>query len=84
MRLGERLGRYAARRASRKATRAVPLVGTVVAVAFAVEAMRRKGFFRGLVHTGLDMMPVVGTAKNLVEAWRGEDLLPDRPPARPA
>jgi hypothetical protein len=34
---------------------------------------------RGAIHVGLDVTPVVGTAKGLVELFTG-DLIPDREP----
>jgi hypothetical protein len=30
------------------------------------------------MHTALDFVPFVGTAKNLVEAGRGRDFFPDK------
>jgi hypothetical protein len=47
--------------------------------------MKRKGFFRGAMDTGLNAVPFVGAAKNAVELMRGRDFFPDRQlvPARP-
>jgi hypothetical protein len=44
--------------------------------------MRRKGVVGGLADTGLNSIPFVGAAKNMVEVVRGEDFFPDRPAAR--
>ena len=52
--------------------------------------MKRKGFFRGFMDTGLNAIPFVGAAKNTVELVRGRDFFPDREivgrplPRRPA
>lgn len=67
-----------------RATRSVPIIGTVVAVALAGYAVRRKGWRGGLAETALNAIPVVGAIKNGVEVFRG-DFIPDRPrtPSRP-
>ena len=41
--------------------------------------MKRKGFFRGAVDTGLNAIPFVGATKNAIEFARGRDFLADRP-----
>lgn len=55
----------------------IPIVGTVFAVGLAGYEIRKKGLFRGAVHVGLDVTPVVGTAKNVLEIFTG-DLIPDK------
>jgi hypothetical protein len=40
--------------------------------------MRRKGVISGAMDTGLNGMPMVGAAKNLIEVVRGRDFFPDR------
>ena len=42
--------------------------------------MKRKGFFGGILDTGLNAVPFVGAAKNTVELVRGRDFIPDRLP----
>ena len=74
-----RLTRYATRRMTRRLYRAVPLIGSVVAIAMIGSAMRRKGVLRGLASTTLDFIPVVGGVKNAAEAARGRDFFPDKP-----
>jgi len=39
--------------------------------------IRKKGLIPGAIHVGLDVTPVVGTAKNVVEIFTG-DLIPDK------
>lgn len=55
----------------------VPVVGTVFAVGLAGYEIKKKGLLRGVIHVGLDLTPVVGTAKNVVEIFTG-DLIPDK------
>jgi uncharacterized membrane protein len=51
----------------------IPIVGTVFAVGLAGYEIKRKG----LLHVGLDVTPVVGTAKGVLELFTG-DLIPDK------
>lgn len=73
-----KLTNYAGRKLARRLTRSIPYVGAFIALATLGSAIRRKGLFRGAVHSALDAIPFVGGAKNLAEAARGRDFLPDR------
>ena len=64
--------------------RSIPLLGAFVALATLGGTMRRKGIAGGLADTGLNSIPFVGAAKNVFEVVRGQDLFPDRRPARRA
>ena len=55
----------------------IPIVGTVFAFGLAGYEIRRKGLLPGAVHVGLDVTPVVGTCKNVLEIFTG-DLIPDK------
>ena len=55
----------------------IPVIGSVFAVGLAGYEIRQKGLLPGAVHVGLDVMPVVGTAKGVVELFTG-DLIPDK------
>ena len=55
----------------------IPIVGTLFAVGLAGYEIKRKGLLPGAVHVGLDVTPVVGTAKGVVELFTG-DLIPDK------
>ena len=55
----------------------IPIIGTLFAVGLAGYEIRKKGLLPGAVHVGLDVTPVVGTAKNVVEIFTG-DLIPDK------
>ena len=55
----------------------IPIVGTIFAVGLASYEIKKKGLIPGAVHVGLDVTPVVGTAKNVLEIFTG-DLIPDK------
>jgi hypothetical protein len=55
----------------------IPIVGTVFAFGLAGYEIRRKGLLPGAVHVGLDVTPVVGTCKSVLELFTG-DLIPDK------
>ena len=61
----------------KRALKPIPVVGTAVSVGLAGHEMRKKGVLRGALHVGLDILPVVGTAKAVVEIFTG-DLIPDK------
>ena len=74
------VSRWAGLKAARRLSRSVPFAGTLIAVALASQAVRRKGLFRGLLDTGLDALPFVGAVKAGVELITG-DLIGERSPA---
>lgn len=69
---------YAGRKIARRLTRSIPWIGAALALLTLASAIRRNGFVRGAIHSGLDAIPFVGGAKNLAELARGRDFLPDR------
>ena len=64
---------------TKKLLKAIPIVGPVFVVGFAGYDIKKKGLVPGAVHVGLDVTPVVGTAKNVLEIFTG-DLIPDKQP----
>lgn len=64
---------------TRKLLKALPFIGPVFTVGFAGRDIQKKGLVPGAVHVGLDITPVVGTAKSLLEIFTG-DWIPDKPP----
>ena len=62
---------------TKKLLKAIPIIGPVFVVGFAGYDIKKKGLVPGAVHVGLDVTPVVGTAKNVVEIFTG-DLIPDK------
>jgi hypothetical protein len=55
----------------------VPIIGSLFALGLAGYEIKKKGLLPGVVHVGLDVAPVVGTAKNVLEIFTG-DLIPDK------
>ena len=55
----------------------IPIFGSVFAFGLAGYEIKKKGLIPGAVHVGLDVTPIVGTAKGVVELFTG-DLIPDK------
>jgi len=55
----------------------IPIVGTIFAFGLAGYEIKKKGLIPGAAHVGLDVIPLVGTAKNILEIFTG-DLIPDK------
>jgi hypothetical protein len=66
---------------AKRLVKPIPVVGSVVTVGLAGYEIRKKGLRNGIIHVGLDLIPVVGTAKGVVELFTG-DWLPDREPKK--
>jgi hypothetical protein len=62
---------------TKKLLKAIPVIGPVFTVGFAGRDIQKKGLAPGAIHVGLDVIPVVGTAKNVVEIFTG-DWIPDK------
>jgi hypothetical protein len=78
MAMNRQLKRYASRKLTRRLTRSIPWIGGLIALATLGSAVRRKGLVGGALHTALDMIPYVGGVKNIAEAGRGRDFIPDK------
>ena len=63
---------------AKRIVKPIPILGSVFAVSMAGYEIRKKGLIPGVVHVGLDVTPVVGTAKGVLEIFTG-DLIPDKP-----
>lgn len=61
----------------RKALRPIPIIGTGAVLVLALGTIRRKGFLKGSADVMLDLIPVVGLTKGVVEAFTG-DFIPDK------
>ena len=79
--LRRRLLRAGGWRVAKRIIKPIPVVGSLLAVGLAGHEIRKKGLLRGAVHVGLDITPVVGTAKGLVELFTG-DLIRDKGPGK--
>ncbi len=80
MSIRQRLARWGGARLSRRVARSIPILGVAIAAATVVSTMRRKGVVSGVLDTGLNAMPGIGVAKNVIEYSRGRDFFPDRRP----
>ena len=67
---------------AKRLVKPIPVVGTCVTVGLAGYEIKKKGLRNGIIHVGLDLIPLVGTAKGVVELFTG-DWLPDRPEKKP-
>jgi hypothetical protein len=80
MAITNRLTRWGTARLSRRMSKSIPILGAAIAAATVVATMRRKGLISGALDTGLNSLPGIGAAKNVIEVVRGRDFFPDRPP----
>jgi hypothetical protein len=72
-----KVARAGGMRLARRLVKPIPIIGTAVVLGFAGNEIRKKGWRNGLIHVGLDLTPVVGTVKDLIEIFTG-DLIPDK------
>ena len=75
--LRRRVARAGGLRLAKRLVKPIPIVGTAVVLGFAGYEIRKKGLRNGVVHVGLDLIPVVGTIKDVIELFTG-DLTPDK------
>lgn len=78
--LKRRLARKGGWALAKRLIKPIPVIGTAMVVGLAARDVKRKGAWRGALHVGLDMTPVIGTAKSVVEIFTG-DLIPDKKPS---
>jgi hypothetical protein len=62
---------------ARRAAKSVPYVGSAVAIGLIGYDIKRKGVVNGVLNTGIDAIPFVGTGKNVIEFFTG-DFFPDK------
>ena len=75
--LKRRIVRAGGWRIAKRLIKPIPIIGSLFAVGLAGYEIKKKGLLPGAVHVGLDVTPIVGTAKNVVEIFTG-DLIPDK------
>src|SRR3982074_1848785 len=61
----------------KRALKLVPVVGSIFAVGLAGYEIKKKGLIPGMAHVGLDVVPIIGGTKSVVEIFTG-DLIPDK------
>ena len=81
--LKRRMLRAGGWRVAKRIVKPIPIVGSLLAIGLAGHEIRKKGLLRGAVHVGLDVTPVIGSAKGVLELFTG-DLIPDIERERPA
>lgn len=62
---------------AKRTAKMIPLGGTIVAVGLVGHDIKRKGVVKGVLNSGLDAIPILGLAKNVVELVTG-DFIPDK------
>jgi hypothetical protein len=62
---------------AKRIAKMVPFGGTVIVVGLVGHDIKKKGFVKGVVNSGIDAIPIVGFAKNAVELFTG-DFIPDK------
>ena len=62
---------------AKRVAKMIPFGGTVIAVSLVGHDIKKKGFVKGVLNSGLDAIPVVGLTKNAVEMFTG-DFIPDK------
>lgn len=62
---------------ARRIAKQVPFVGSALAIGLVGYDIKNKGLVKGVINSGLDAIPIVGTGKNVIELFTG-DLLPDK------
>ncbi len=77
MTITRRIIRAGGWKVAKRIIKPIPVVGSVLAFGLAGYEIKRKGLLPGAVHVGLDMTPVIGTAKGVLEIFTG-DLIPDK------
>ncbi|MEZ5347510.1 MAG: hypothetical protein R2681_18400 [Pyrinomonadaceae bacterium] len=62
---------------AKRAAKSVSYLGSIVVIGLVGHDIKKKGLFRGLLNSGLDAIPILGTVKNAAELVRG-DFIPDK------
>jgi hypothetical protein len=75
--IGRKLVHAGGWQVAKRAAKMLPFGGTVVVIGLVGHDIKKKGFVKGVVNSGIDAIPFVGLAKNAVELFRG-DFLPDK------
>jgi hypothetical protein len=63
--------------AAKRIAKSLPVVGTALTIGLVGYDMKKKGVVKGAINSGLDAIPILGTAKGVLEFFTG-DLIPDK------
>src|SRR6476661_396897 len=77
MGITRRIVRAGGWKVAKRIIKPIPIIGSVLAFGLAGYEIKKKGLIPGAVHVGLDVTPVIGTAKGVLELFTG-DLIPDK------
>jgi hypothetical protein len=75
--LKRRVARASGKRLALRLIKPIPIVGVAAAIGLAGYEIKKKGVRNGLIHVGLDLTPIVGSVKDVIEFFTG-DLIPDK------
>ena len=75
--IGRKLVHAGGWQVAKRVARMVPFGGTVIVVGLVGHDIKRKGFVKGVVNSGIDAIPFVGFTKNAIELFTG-DFISDK------
>lgn len=76
-RIGRKIVHAGGWQVAKRVAKMVPFGGTVIAVGLVGHDIKKKGFAKGVLNSGIDAIPFVGFTKNAVELFTG-DFIPDK------
>lgn len=62
---------------ARRVGKTIPFIGGLLTIGLVGYDIKKKGVVKGVINSGLDAIPLVGTGKNIIEFFTG-DLLSDK------
>ncbi len=75
--IGRKLVHAGGWQVAKRAAKMLPFGGTVIVVGLVGHDIKKKGWVKGVINSGIDAIPLVGLAKNAVELFTG-DFIPDK------
>ncbi len=62
---------------AKRVGKTIPVIGGLLTIGLVGYDIKKKGVVKGVINSGLDAIPIVGTGKNIIEFFTG-DLLSDK------
>lgn len=59
---------------AKRVGKAIPVVGGLLTIGLVGYDIKKKGLVKGVINSGLDAIPIVGTGKNIIEFFTGDWL----------
>ena len=75
--LGRKIVHVGGWQVAKRVAKMIPFGGTAIAIGLVGHDIKKKGFVKGVVNSGIDAIPFVGLTKNAVELFTG-DFIPDK------